>query len=198
MHVKRTKTEQSVATRSALVTAGREIFAERGFADAATSEIVRRAGVTRGALYYHFPNKEDLFLAVFEDVERDIVAQVAAAAMHAQGPWEVLLRGSQAFLDACLDPVVQRVVLIDAPSVLGYETWREVDARYGLGLVTAVLQEAVKSGVLEPQPVEPLAHMLLGALNEAALLMARSPDPVAARAEVGATLERLLRALRAG
>jgi hypothetical protein len=106
-----------------------------------------------------------------------------------------LRRGTQAFLDACLEPATQRVVLLEAPTILGWDTWREIDAKYGLGLIRAVLQQAVDEGALEPQPVEPLAHMLLGAMNEAALLIATAKNVKRARAEVGTSLERLIAAL---
>ena len=105
--------------------------------------------------------------------------------------------GCQAFLDACLEPAVQRIILLDAPSVLGWETWRRIEAEYGLGLIRQSLQAAMKAGYVDTQPVDPLAHILLGALNEAAMVIARAEDEQSTRAEVGAVVDRLLKGLKA-
>ena len=108
----------------------------------------------------------------------------------------MLRAGSQAFLDACeSDVAVQRIALLDAPSVLGWERWREIGMRYGLGLVRGTIEAAIEAGQIEPQPAEPLAHLLLGAIDEGALLIARADDGGATRAQVGASLERVLAAL---
>lgn len=148
--------------------------------------------MTRGALYHHFAGKEDLFRAVFEEVEREVTERVAKAAVSSPDPLAALRRGCQEFLDAALDPAVQRIVLIDAPAVLGWSTWREIEARYGLGLTTMGLQAAMDADAIERQPLEPLAHMLLASLNEAALLVAGADDPKATRAEVGQVVDHLL------
>lgn len=190
------RAENTQATRAALIDAARELFAQRGFAAVSTEEIVRRARVTRGALYHHFTGKEGLFEAVFEQVEGDLTARIAAEAMQAAEPWDAMRSGAQAFLDACLDPAVQRITLLDAPSVLGWERWREIGQRYGLGLVQATVQAAMDAGQIESQPVRPLAHILIGALDEAAMLVARAEDVQATRREVGDALERYLQALR--
>jgi AcrR family transcriptional regulator len=153
--------------------------------------------VTRGALYHHFAGKEDLFRAVFEEVEREVTEQVAKAAVSTPEPLDALRRGCQEFLDAALDPAVQRIVLIDAPAVLGWATWRELEARYGLGLTTVGLQAAMEAGAIARQPLEPLAHMLLASLNEAALLVAGADDPKTTRAEVGEVVDHLLDRLAA-
>jgi AcrR family transcriptional regulator len=188
---------RSDATRSELVAAARALFAERGFAGVGTEEIVRRAGVTRGALYHHFRNKEDLFLAAYEEIERELMERIGAAASGSvNSPWSALEAGAGLFLDACVEPEIQRIVLIDGPSVLGWDTWREVAGRYGLGLVEGVLQAAMDAGELEPGPVRTLAHMLMGAVDELALLVARAPDQAVARAEARAALARMLTALR--
>ncbi|MBI3799038.1 MAG: TetR/AcrR family transcriptional regulator [Deltaproteobacteria bacterium] len=198
MNVKRSKAEQSELTRAALLQAARALFTEKGYADTATEEIVQRASVTRGALYHHFRDKEDLFQAVFEDAERELVEKVRTAVDLAKTePWEGLRVGCQAFLDACLEPAVQRIVLLDAPSVLGWETWRRIDAEYGVGLVRQSLQAAMDAGEVDFLPVEPLAHILLGSLTEAAMVIARAEDVQSARAEVGAVVDRLLKGLKA-
>jgi AcrR family transcriptional regulator len=186
------KAQQSEATRAALVAAARPLFAERGYAGVGTEEIVRTAGVTRGALYHHFADKKDLFRAVYEDVERELVEQIAAGALSAADPVEALRAGSQAWLDACEEPGIQQIALLDAPSVLGWEEWREIGMRYGFGLVQGTLQAAMDAGLLEPQPVRPLAHLVLGAIDEAAMLVARADDGGKTRREVGESVERFL------
>ena len=176
----------------ALLGAAQRRFAAHGFARTAREDIVRDAGVTRGALYHHFGSKEALFRAVFEAMEGDLTARIAAVAARGATPGAQLALGCDAFLDAATDPAVQRVILIDAPAVLGWQAWREVDARYGLGLLVAGLARAMDAGTIARQPVTPLAHVLLAALNEAALYIAGADDPAGARAEIGAVVTGLL------
>jgi AcrR family transcriptional regulator len=187
---------RGAATRAALLRIGRELFAERGYADVGTEEIVARAGVTRGALYHHFADKRDLFRAVHEELEQALVADIAERIGGIDDPWELIVTGVRAFLDACTDPAIMRISLIDAPAVLGWAQWREIDARYGLGLVGFALQNAMDRGVLSPQPVRPLAHLLIGAMTEAAMLIANAEAPATARDEVEAPLVALLDGLR--
>jgi AcrR family transcriptional regulator len=192
------KAEHADATRAELISVARELFAARGYAAVATEEIVRAAGVTRGALYHHFAGKKDLFLAVYEEVERGLTERIAASAMSsASDPLAALHAGAQAFLDACEDPAVQRIALLDAPSVLGWEQWREVGLRYGFGLVKATVQAAMDAGLIERRPVDPLAHLLLGAIDEGAMLLARADDGGQTREQLGAAVTRLIDALRA-
>ena len=188
--------ERSDATRKALVDVARRLFAKRGYADVGTEEIVRRAGVTRGALYHHFSGKEDLFRAVAEQVEEEITRKSAEAAVAHQDPWEQQRAGWDAFLDACLDPAVQRIILLDAPSVLGPKAWREIASKYGLALVQFGIQSLIDAGLIAKQPVDPLAHLVIGALSEAAVVIAQAEDTEAARTEMGAALERLMTGLR--
>lgn len=188
--------ERSAQTREALIASARALFAQRGFGGVGTEEIVRAARLTRGALYHHFEGKEDLFRAVYEDVERELVEGLAAGAMAANDPLEALRAGARAFLDACEDPAVQRIALIDAPSVLGWEQWREIGLRYGFGLVQATLEAAMEADLIERQPVRPLAHLLLGACDEGAMLVARADDGGRTKREVAAALDRFLDALR--
>jgi len=194
----RTQSERSAATREALIAAARELFAERGYAAVGTEEIVRKAGLTRGALYHQFGGKRELFEAVYETIEREVTERIAADALVGPDPLEALRAGARAFLDHCLQPEVQRIVLIDAPSVLGWERWREIGARYGLGLIEAALQAAIDAGAISPAPVKPLAHVLLGALDEAAMAVARAEDPAAASDEMDVVLGRMLDGLRSG
>jgi AcrR family transcriptional regulator len=188
----RAQAQRSRATRAGLLETARRLFAERGYAGVSTEEIVRAAGVTRGALYHHFADKEDLFREVYEEVERELVEEIAAGAGSARDPLEALRGGARAWLDACEDPAVQRIALLDAPAVLGWERWREIGLKHGFGLVEQTLQAAIEAGQLEPQPVRPLAHLVLGAIDEAALVVARADDGDPTRAEVGEAVERLI------
>jgi AcrR family transcriptional regulator len=191
------KAEQSEATRAALLRAARELFAESGYAGVGTEEIVRAAGVTRGALYHHFEGKKDLFRALYEEIEAELVQSIGAGAMSARDPVEALRGGAAAWLDACEDPAVQRIVLLDAPSVLGWEEWREIGLKYGFGLVEETLKAAMEAGLIETQPSRPLAHLVLGAIDEAALVVARAPDDGGkTRREIGDAVERFIDHLR--
>jgi AcrR family transcriptional regulator len=192
MTSKRPNAERTRQTREALIRAGRELFAERGFGATSTEEIVARAGVTRGALYHQFEDKRALFLAVFEAVERDLARRLAGVVAGEGDAARLLATGCDAFLDACAEPEVRRVALIDAPSVVGWETWREVDARHGLGLLRAVLERAAEQGVLGAERIDELAHLLLGALGEAAMVVAHGGDDPKVRQRVDESLRWLI------
>ena len=194
---RRPNAERSASTRAALIAAARALFTERGYAGVGTEEIVRRAEVTRGALYHHFADKKDLFRAVHEQMEEELVAQIVEAMAGVEDPLELLLTGARRFLDICTDPTWTRIPLIEAPSVLGWAEWREIDMRYSLGLITAGLEGGMEAGALRRQPVRPLAHVLLAAMGEAGLMIATAKDPKAEREEVEATLVALMGALRA-
>jgi AcrR family transcriptional regulator len=197
MNVKRTQVERSEATRAALIAAARELFGERGYGAVGTEEIVARAGVTRGALYHQFTDKRDLFRAVLEALEEEVIArlgeQVVAKASSAA---EALAATMSAWLDVCDEPDVQRIMLLDAPGVLGWDEWREIGHRYALGEAMGLLEAAMEAGDLARQPVRPLAHVVVGALDEAALYVARAEDRPRARAEMTSVLERLIAGLR--
>jgi len=190
---------RSEATRRRLVTAARTLFGDRGYADVGTEEIVRAAGVTRGALYHQFRDKSDLFAAVAEEVEAEIAARIASGVDEfAADPVGALRSGAQLFLDTCAEPEVERIILLDAPAVLGAAAWRDLAGRYGLGLVQFALQAAIDAGTIVPQPVVPLSHILIGALNECALYVAQAEDPPAAREQCTAILDRILHGLTPG
>jgi AcrR family transcriptional regulator len=185
------------ATREALVQAALELFTKRGYAGVGTEEIVARAKVTRGALYHHFEDKRDLFRAVFERVEAGLMERIAGRMRSTDDPWKLMLAGMRSFLDACEEPAVKQIALTDAPSVLGWQEWREIDNRHGLGLTRAALQGAVDAGILRPIAVEPMAHLFVAALSEAAFVIAHADHPRKARAEVEAALIELVEGLRA-
>jgi AcrR family transcriptional regulator len=191
------KEERSRATQERLLGAARALFSERGFAGTATEDLVARAGVTRGALYHQYEDKRDLFRAVFEDVERELGERIAAAAAAETQPWEMIRAGARALLEASLEPAVRRIVLTDGPSVLGWEEWRRIDSKYAYGMVRAALEANIESGNLPRQPIEPLAHLIIGALNEAGLAVAASRTPEATRDQFLASLDGVLAALRA-
>ena len=186
---------QGLATRAALVAAARARFGADGFAETSLDQVVADAGVTKGALYHHFRGKEDLFAAVYEEVRRDVSDQVAADFMRPD-PWDALVRGCELWIDAHLDPAVQRIALQDARAVLGSSVVRDVETRYGAVPLRGVLRRAMRRGVVEEQPLRPLALVLMGALNEACFYVADADDPPGALAEVRALVRRLLAGLR--
>lgn len=187
--------ERAEATRNALVAAARQLFVVRGYHHTSTEEIVALAAVgTRGALYHHFADKRALFVAVFEAVEEDLVAAAGAHLVEAP-PLDMLRTGLLGFLDASLTPEVQRILLIDGPAVLGWQQWRAVEERFGLGAIHALLDQAVTEGAIAPQPLEVLAHILLAAVDEAALYIANAENPSTAKEEATATMGRLLRGI---
>ena len=154
-----------------------------------------RANVgTRGALYHHFADKRALFVAVFEAVEEDLV-NAAAAAIEVEPPLEMLRHGLLGFLDASLTPEVQRILLIDGPAVLGWQEWRAIEWRYGLGGIQAMLELAVADSSLPAQPLEVLAHLLLATADEAALFIANAEDPTVARDQAVTAMNRLFSGL---
>jgi AcrR family transcriptional regulator len=192
-----TRDERADETRRELLRVARELFADRGYAAVGTEEIVAGAGLTRGALYHHFQGKRELFKAVHEQMEEELVAEIAAALDGVADPFEQLGVGVRVFLDACTDRRRARITLLDAPTVLGWALWREIDERYSLGLVTAALTNAMDAGVIVRHEVRPLAHVMVGALGEAALLIANAGDPAAMREQVEPTLLALFGGLRA-
>lgn len=194
-----TKTEQSKTTIGKLISVATRVFSQTGYAAASTEEIVRLAGVTRGALYHHFKNKQDLFLAVFKEAQREIGRRIETQAETESDLWGQLIGGCRAFLEACSDPILQQIVVIDAPSVLNWSVYREVDAELpgsGLALLKECLTELIETKVIRPLPVEALAHLLSGAMDEAAVWIAQSSDPKMSLKEAQSTLEALLTSLR--
>ncbi len=184
---------RSATTRAKLIKAARRLFARDGYTAVATEQIVRRAGVTRGALYHQFPAKEDLFLAVYEQVDEELTQRIVGMLANPTSPFGALRTGIRVFLEACQAPDVQRIVLIDGPAVLGWERWREVADRNGLGLLEQVLDEAVQVGEVPALRVDVVAHVLMGAIDEAALLVVRDPGAMDSAVE---TIELLLDGLR--
>jgi len=193
---RRTQSERREATRASLIAAARRLFTERGYDDVSAEEIVRAAGVTRGALYHHFGGKPQLLEAAYEQLEAESTERVARVVLGSEleSPLAAMRAGIEAFLDECAEPELRRIALRDAPAVLGWERWREIGAANGLGLIEASLNAAIEAGEIRQVPVKPTAHLLLGALDEAAMLVARSEDSTS-RAEVTSVLLVLLDSL---
>jgi AcrR family transcriptional regulator len=187
--------DRSTATRARLVKAARELFAERPYADVGTEEIVRRAHVTRGALYHHFADKRDLFRAVHEQLEAELVESIGRQLVESgsEDPVEGLRTGVRSYLDACEDPSFARVTLIDAPAVLGWAEWRRIDEEHALRLIVLGLEGAMDAGALRRAPVQPFAQLLLATMGEAGLRVANGEGT---RDEVEAALMMLLDGLR--
>lgn len=198
MSARRSQAERREATRAALVVAGRTLFASRGYDAVGTEELVVAAGVTRGALYHHFDGKRGLFEVVFEEVERDLVGRFSFEEFTGADPFSALVGGIDQFLALSLDLEMQQITLLDGPAVLGWERWHELEARYGLGLIAAGLGAAMDAGQIRELPVDELATSLLGALIEAALMVARAEGPEGARERAAQVLRALLEGLRAG
>jgi AcrR family transcriptional regulator len=192
-----TQAERAGATRTKLLAVARKLFASRGYAATSLDDLVRRAGMTKGAFYHHFPTKEAIFRAVFEETEAQLVA-AAHARSHGRDAVERFRNGCHAFLEACLDPAVQRIVMTDGPAVLGWETWREIDWRYWLAGIEAGLASAMADGLVRTRPTKPLAHVIFGALCESANVIARASDPRRALAEVRRELDAVLAGLLVG
>jgi AcrR family transcriptional regulator len=193
----RTQRERSETTTTQLVTAARELFAADGYAATLLDTVVDAAGVTKGALYHHFAGKRELFEAVFEREQQRLAEVSRAAYRRRRDPWAGFEEACRAFLDASLDPGVQRITLLDGPAVLGWERLRAIEDRYTVAQLRAALERAVEEGSIAPRPIEPLVQMLNGAICEAAMLAARSDNQRAATRQVQRELRVWLDALRA-
>jgi AcrR family transcriptional regulator len=191
---RRTQEERSAATRDALIAAARRLWGLRGYTEVGTPEITAAAGVTRGAMYHQFADKAALFREVVEAVERDVMARMATvvAGSGAVTPADAIRAAVDAWLEVSGDPEVRQLILLDAPSVLGWAEFRDVAQRYSLGMTEQLLTEAIRVGQLARQPVRPLAHVLIGALDEAAMVIATADDPKRLRRETRQVLHRLI------
>lgn len=198
---RRTQAERSEATTARLIGTARALFAREGYARTSLEAVCAEAGVTKGALYHHFAGKAELFEAVFEAEERELCASLVRGAGSGSGrrrdPWQTFQAGCRAFLQATLDPGVQRITLLDAPGVLGWKRMREIEADYGLRLLKEGLRHAADAGRLRTHDVDGLAHLLFGALCEGAMYIARAPDQDAALKRTTRELNALLDGLAA-
>jgi AcrR family transcriptional regulator len=188
---------QGRATRGQLIEVATTLFADLGYEGTSIEAVLAAAGVSRGALYHHFAGKEALFEAVLSAISDRVTAEVSEAIRDCTDPVDAMHTGALAWIDLAGDPVIQRVMLVDAPSVLGWERWRAMDEGRTVGAMQAMLQAVSDSGRLPQELVEPFSHMILAALDEAAMVVARAPDSRAAVAgssqAIGEFLNRLLR-----
>ncbi|WP_245008808.1 TetR/AcrR family transcriptional regulator [Mycolicibacterium farcinogenes] len=189
------RARRSAETRRALVAAARNLFVERGYTAVSTGDIADAAGVTRNSIYYHFPNKESIFRAVYEDVEAELASRVIPAALAEPTAQRQIEVACKVFLDGCLDPAVARVSVLEAPGVLGFEQMREIDNDNYLGVLRQGIRAAIASGEVVALPADTLASMLIGALDEAALLIATATDRDQARKDAGNVARALINGL---
>jgi AcrR family transcriptional regulator len=183
---------QGEATRRQLLDVATRLFAEQGYEATSIEQVLREAGVSRGSLYHHFDGKDRLFEAVVEDVETRICDDLVRAVMKQKDPVKMLRAGCARWIGLAEDPAVRQLILTDAPAVLGWQRWREIDERYGFGLLKEGLAAVATSGRLGDVDTDVVAHVLLGALNEAALLVARSPAPAKTRRQATAAVDHLV------
>jgi AcrR family transcriptional regulator len=185
--------DRGQATRDQLVAEATRLFAERGFDATSIEAVLEAAGVSRGSLYHHFKSKEALFEAVLDAAEARIGEATLLAAMGAgDDPVASLRAGALEWIRLAGDPVVQRIVLIDAPAVLGWERWREIEEQNALGMLRLAMQTVADDGRLDPTLVDPFAHVLLASINELALVVARAEDTADAQASAEAAVNELL------
>jgi AcrR family transcriptional regulator len=194
MTTRRTQAERRAQTRADLLAAARTLFAKNGYAAVSLEEIVRAAGVTRGALYHHFKDKQDLFRNIVLQIEQEIDERMLSTGGPNLSGLERFRVAVRVFLEACTQPDVGRILLIDGPSVLGWQEWREIDAAPALRMIEDGLAELAAHGWIAPQPFKPLAHLIYGALIEAGLYLANTPDPANELPQMHASLEHLLSA----
>jgi len=193
------KAARGEATRRALLASARSLFGDKGYASTSVDEVVRHAGVTKGALYHHFKDKDELFRGVVEQVKLEVTQAAADSyfeAAEGADPDDTIVLTCLSVIDAHLDPAVQRITVLDARAVLSASARRELEARYEVALLRGALRAAMRAGVIDRQPIVPLAHLLAGTLTEACALIADADDPATARAEVGDVITRLLDGLR--
>lgn len=194
---KRTQAERTEATTGALVDAARELFARDGYDATSLDAVAARAGVTKGAVYHHFARKRQLFEAVFSREIEHMTVPLAAAYSRKKDPWDAFNAASRAFLDECLDPGLQRIVLLDAPAAIGWEGIRRLEAPL-LEMMELAISRAVDAGRIASRPPGPLAHFLFGATCEVAMIVARADDQKAAQRQAVAEIGRVLDSLAIG
>lgn len=186
------RTEYTESTRQALVDSAVALFTERGYAGTSLDEIARRARVTKGALYHHFNGKQAVFEAAFAAVEADTVDRLTSVVSAARDPWEAALAGLRAYLQVCLEPAYQRLVINEAPVVMGWQRWRTAEENATFDLIRSAVGAVLDTRSVVELPSEPLTRLLFGALNAGAVAIANSPDPAKTRADVQRCVERIV------
>ncbi|WP_367139162.1 TetR/AcrR family transcriptional regulator [Saccharothrix sp. HUAS TT1] len=188
--------EYSESTRRALVDSAVELFTKRGYAGTSLDEVAKRARLTKGALYHHFSGKQALFEAAFDAVETEFVHKLGEIVSAPGDPWETAIAGLRAYVRTCLEPAYQRIVIHEAPVVMGWERWREAEEHFSYGLLRSTIEVLVTSGELEQLPVETMSRLLFGALSAGASTIAAASEPRKASVEVERTIVRVVEGLR--
>lgn len=191
-----TQADRRAATQAAILKAARKLFGEDGFQQTTMDDIATAARVAKGAVYHHFKTKEAVFEAVFDEVSRDLVADIAKVSRAEKDVLLAMAAGTQHYLAACSRGPTGQIILRDGPAVLGWERWREIDAQHFGGKIPRALEVAMEQGLLARQPVEPLARLLLGAMTEAAVACAGAADIKKAGADYSRAFKSLLEAMR--
>ena len=191
------RVDYSESTRKALVDGAVVLFTERGYAGTSLDEVCKRARVTKGALYHHFSGKQGLFEAAFDAVEQDMLARLSEIVSQPGDVWQTSLEGLRAYLQVCLEPAYQRIVLHEGPVVMGYEAWRRAEERFSFGLVRTAVSGLVDSGLIGDFPEEPMARLLFGALAGGAVMIAAAEDQKKVSEEIGRCIEGVVTGLRA-
>lgn len=172
--------ERGQATRAHLVEVATRLFATHGYDGTSIEMVLAESGSSRGSLYHHFAGKDALFWAVLENLEPQIAARVAEAERGAEDPIAELRAGLLTWIRLACDQEFRQLVLIDAPAVLGWQRWREIDEQGSLAAIRAALAWAAEAGRIEPRHVDVFAHIVMAAVNEVAMMVARADDPAAA------------------
>lgn len=191
------KVEQGKQTRERLLHLAKVIFSDQGYAALTLDALIRQAGLTKGAFYHHFPSKQALFEAVYIETEKEVGERIMAASASATDPWEQLLAGCHAYLEACADPGLQRILRLDGPSVLGWQRWSEIDAEFGSGKLESFLTHLKEANIINTPSPRATAHLLSGAMNEATFWIAESDDPDDALTQSRLVLKQMLEGIRA-
>jgi AcrR family transcriptional regulator len=191
-----TQAERREKTRASIIKAARRIFGDRGFAATTMDDIAASARVAKGAVYHHFPTKEAVFEAVFEQVSLDLVSELDRISRAENDPLAAMAAGTQGYFAACSKGPTGQIILRDGPAVLGWERWREIDAKHFGGKFPRALTAAMEAGVIATQPIEPLARLLLGAVTEAAVAVSANSDIGKAGVDYARAFQSLLDALR--
>ena len=194
--VRSRRLEYSEATRQALVDSAVELFKKRGYASTSLDEVAKRARLTKGALYHHFSGKQALFEAAFGAVERAAKGKIAEIVDGPGGAWDRASAALQHWFQVCLDPTYQRLVMNEAPVVMGWERWREAEDQFSFGVIRTAVRDVIEAGEFEQLPVEAAARLLFGALSAGAMMIASAPDQRKANAEVSTTIVRMLESMR--
>ena len=190
------RVDYTESTRQALVDSGQDLFTKRGYAGTSLEAIVKRARVTKGALYHHFSGKQALFEAAFDQVETSAMNKLTEAVAGKGTAWDRALEGIQAYVGVCLEPAYQRIVIHEAPVVMGWERWREAEEHFSYGLVRATVEALIDAGEMAALPVEVTARILFGALSAGAETIASAADSKKAAAEVRKTIVAVMEGMR--